>query len=190
MYWICGFIFWVHVDSHIFLSLALSLVCFSEGSNLTPAHHYSDFRFKTYAPIAFRYFRELFGIRPDDYLVSIYTKDTLPYKNCSCCDLRHFPQINFVEWVEFSLLASATTFWDWEYFAHGKKVSPNILQWFSVSTLWFSRLSYVHLMEQMHSYFNQYSCLHRLRISSYWLYACNSIPKLIFMLLFYFYICN
>lgn len=42
----------------------------SEGSNLTPAHHHGDFRFKTYAPIAFRYFRELFGIRPDDYLVS------------------------------------------------------------------------------------------------------------------------
>lgn len=42
----------------------------SEGSNLTPAHHYPDFRFKTYAPVAFRYFRELFGIRPDDYLVS------------------------------------------------------------------------------------------------------------------------
>ncbi|KAI2661889.1 Phosphatidylinositol 4-phosphate 5-kinase type-1 beta [Labeo rohita] len=31
----------------------------SEGSNLTPAHHYPDFRFKTYAPLAFRYFREL-----------------------------------------------------------------------------------------------------------------------------------
>lgn len=43
---------------------------YSEGSNLTPAHHYTDFRFKTYAPVAFRYFRELFGIRPDDYLVS------------------------------------------------------------------------------------------------------------------------
>ncbi|KAM7028898.1 LOW QUALITY PROTEIN: phosphatidylinositol 4-phosphate 5-kinase type-1 alpha [Acridotheres tristis] len=41
----------------------------SEGSNLTPAHHYNDFRFKTYAPVAFRYFRELFGIRPDDYLL-------------------------------------------------------------------------------------------------------------------------
>lgn len=43
----------------------------SEGSNLTPAHHYNDFRFKTYAPVAFRYFRELFGIRPDDYLVRL-----------------------------------------------------------------------------------------------------------------------
>lgn len=46
------------------------LLC-SEGSNLTPAHHFQDFRFKTYAPVAFRYFRELFGIRPDDYLVSL-----------------------------------------------------------------------------------------------------------------------
>ncbi|KAF0024558.1 hypothetical protein F2P81_023360 [Scophthalmus maximus] len=43
----------------------------NEGSNLTPAHHYGDFRFKTYAPIAFRYFRELFGIRPDDYMYSL-----------------------------------------------------------------------------------------------------------------------
>ena len=42
-----------------------------EGSNLTPAHDYSDFRFKTYAPIAFRYFRELFGIQPDDFLLSV-----------------------------------------------------------------------------------------------------------------------
>lgn len=41
------------------------------GSNLTPAHHYIDFVFKTYAPIAFRHFRDLFGIQPDDYLVSI-----------------------------------------------------------------------------------------------------------------------
>lgn len=42
----------------------------SGGSNLTPAHHFSDFRFKTYAPIAFRYFRDLFGIQPDDFLVN------------------------------------------------------------------------------------------------------------------------
>ena len=42
-----------------------------EGSNLTPAHHYSDFRFKTYAPVAFRYFRDLFGIQPGDFMVSI-----------------------------------------------------------------------------------------------------------------------
>lgn len=42
----------------------------SEGSNHTPAHHFSEFKFKNYAPIAFRYFRDLFGIQPDDFLVS------------------------------------------------------------------------------------------------------------------------
>ncbi|XP_054162491.1 phosphatidylinositol 4-phosphate 5-kinase type-1 alpha-like isoform X7 [Oppia nitens] len=42
-----------------------------DGSNTTPAHHYSDFKFKVYAPIAFRYFRDLFGIQPDDYLLSV-----------------------------------------------------------------------------------------------------------------------
>jgi hypothetical protein len=41
-----------------------------EGSSMTPAHHYSEFRFKIYAPIAFRYFRDLFGIQPDDFMVS------------------------------------------------------------------------------------------------------------------------
>lgn len=41
-----------------------------EGSNHTPAHYYSEFKFKNYAPIAFRYFRDLFGIQPDDFLVS------------------------------------------------------------------------------------------------------------------------
>ncbi|KAG7457889.1 hypothetical protein MATL_G00232080 [Megalops atlanticus] len=53
----------------------------SEGSNLTPAHRYSDFRFKTYAPIAFRYFRELFGIRPDDYLYSLCNESLIELSN-------------------------------------------------------------------------------------------------------------
>ena len=48
----------------------------SDGSSHTPAHHYSEFRFRTYAPIAFRYFRDLFGIQPDDFLVS---NETLSY---------------------------------------------------------------------------------------------------------------
>uniref|UniRef100_A0A2K6RCP1 PIPK domain-containing protein n=1 Tax=Rhinopithecus roxellana TaxID=61622 RepID=A0A2K6RCP1_RHIRO len=43
----------------------------SEGSNLTSAHHSSDFPFKTYAPVAFCYFQELFGICPDDGLYSL-----------------------------------------------------------------------------------------------------------------------
>ncbi|XP_037904257.1 phosphatidylinositol 4-phosphate 5-kinase type-1 beta isoform X15 [Hermetia illucens] len=42
-----------------------------EGSSLTPAHHFSEFRFKIYAPIAFRYFRHLFGIQPDDFMMSM-----------------------------------------------------------------------------------------------------------------------
>uniref|UniRef100_G3PRP3 PIPK domain-containing protein n=1 Tax=Gasterosteus aculeatus aculeatus TaxID=481459 RepID=G3PRP3_GASAC len=53
----------------------------SEGSNLTPAHHYPDFRFKNYAPVAFRYFRELFGIRPDDYLYSICNETLIELTN-------------------------------------------------------------------------------------------------------------
>uniref|UniRef100_A0A8C5Q7I2 Phosphatidylinositol-4-phosphate 5-kinase type 1 beta n=1 Tax=Leptobrachium leishanense TaxID=445787 RepID=A0A8C5Q7I2_9ANUR len=53
----------------------------SEGSNLTPAHHYSDFRFKTYAPMAFRYFRELFGIKPDDYLYSLCNEPLIELTN-------------------------------------------------------------------------------------------------------------
>ncbi|KAH0955692.1 hypothetical protein HN011_001945 [Eciton burchellii] len=43
----------------------------SEGSNHTPAHHFSEFKFKNYAPIAFRYFRDLFGIEPQDFLMSM-----------------------------------------------------------------------------------------------------------------------
>ncbi|XP_054624465.1 phosphatidylinositol 4-phosphate 5-kinase type-1 gamma-like isoform X3 [Dunckerocampus dactyliophorus] len=53
----------------------------SEGSNLTPAHHFPDFRFKTYAPVAFRYFRELFGIRPDDYLYSLCNEQLIELTN-------------------------------------------------------------------------------------------------------------
>lgn len=59
----------------------------NEGSNHTPAHHYSDFKYKNYAPIAFRYFRDLFGIQPDDFLVSIscLVYDCLKRaKNCRC----------------------------------------------------------------------------------------------------------
>merc|ERR1719369_2511410 len=41
------------------------------GGQQSPAHTYSDFTFKTYAPVAFRYFRDLFGIPPDDFMISI-----------------------------------------------------------------------------------------------------------------------
>lgn len=52
-----------------------------EGSNLTPAHHYGDFRFKTYAPNAFRYFRDMFGIRPDDYMYSLCNESLIELSN-------------------------------------------------------------------------------------------------------------
>ncbi|XP_042911168.1 phosphatidylinositol 4-phosphate 5-kinase type-1 alpha isoform X1 [Parasteatoda tepidariorum] len=42
-----------------------------DGSSVTPAHSFSEFKFKTYAPLAFRYFRDLFGIAPDDFLLSL-----------------------------------------------------------------------------------------------------------------------
>jgi len=45
----------------------------SDGGPQTPAHHCSDFSFKTYAPVAFQYFRELFDIRSEDYMVCIFT---------------------------------------------------------------------------------------------------------------------
>lgn len=78
----------VSSDSFVILETSFSngcsvFFCFpscSEGSNLTPAHHFSDFRFKTYAPVAFRYFRELFGIRPDDYLVRPFSPRALNHR--------------------------------------------------------------------------------------------------------------
>ncbi|XP_028318637.1 phosphatidylinositol-4-phosphate 5-kinase, type I, beta a isoform X2 [Gouania willdenowi] len=53
----------------------------SSGSTLTPAHHFPDFRLKTYAPLAFRYFRELFGIKADDYLYSICNEPLIELSN-------------------------------------------------------------------------------------------------------------
>ncbi|UXI18591.1 doublesex and mab-3 related transcription factor [Sarcoptes scabiei] len=41
------------------------------GSPVTPAHHHTDFTFSTFTPFAFRYFRDLFRIQPDDFMLSI-----------------------------------------------------------------------------------------------------------------------
>ena len=41
------------------------------GSQTTPSHKFDDFKFKTYAPIAFRYFRELFKVEADEFLRSL-----------------------------------------------------------------------------------------------------------------------
>ncbi|CAF0885996.1 unnamed protein product [Adineta ricciae] len=37
----------------------------------TPPHRFNDFTMRTYAPVAFRHFREKFNIKPADYLASI-----------------------------------------------------------------------------------------------------------------------
>lgn len=46
----------------------------SEGSPTSPSHTYGDFRFKTYAPLAFRYFRDIFHIQAADFLNSLCTQ--------------------------------------------------------------------------------------------------------------------
>uniref|UniRef100_A0A915PT80 PIPK domain-containing protein n=1 Tax=Setaria digitata TaxID=48799 RepID=A0A915PT80_9BILA len=43
----------------------------SSGSQSTPSHSYGDFRFQTYAPTAFRTFRDLFAIKTADFLRSV-----------------------------------------------------------------------------------------------------------------------
>ena len=40
------------------------------GESPTPAHKFSDFKFQTYAPQAFRKFLNLFHIKKDDFMVS------------------------------------------------------------------------------------------------------------------------
>jgi len=42
-----------------------------QGSQQTPAHPYADFTFRTYAPVAFRYFRDLFEVKLQDFMMSI-----------------------------------------------------------------------------------------------------------------------
>ena len=87
MFWMCMRLTFIYRFEQIII--ITNSISFREGSNLTPAHHYSDFRFKTYAPIAFRYFRELFGIQPDDFLVCL----TL---NCCFYSFSSFSEKNFV----------------------------------------------------------------------------------------------
>lgn len=43
----------------------------SGGSGLTPGHKYKDFTFITYSPVAFRFFREAFQIKAEDYLLAL-----------------------------------------------------------------------------------------------------------------------
>jgi len=51
------------------------------GTTVTPSHNFDDFRFKSYAPLAFRYFRDIFDISVQDYLNSIGDKPLMPIGN-------------------------------------------------------------------------------------------------------------
>jgi 1-phosphatidylinositol-4-phosphate 5-kinase len=51
------------------------------GSNQTPAHTFSEYTFRAYAPLAFRYFLKLFGIQRDDFLVSICSQAMIELSN-------------------------------------------------------------------------------------------------------------
>ncbi|CAF1633231.1 unnamed protein product, partial [Didymodactylos carnosus] len=46
-----------------------------EGSNVTPSHSYPDFRLKTYAQTAFRFFRNAFGVEPSSFMVSLCSNE-------------------------------------------------------------------------------------------------------------------
>ncbi|XP_065187947.1 phosphatidylinositol 4-phosphate 5-kinase type-1 alpha-like [Sycon ciliatum] len=52
-----------------------------DGSGQTPAHDYGSFKFKTYAPLAFRHFREEFHIKADDFLVSLCNEQLIELSN-------------------------------------------------------------------------------------------------------------
>lgn len=45
------------------------------------AHRYSDFRFESFAPVAFHYFRNLFCIHPKEFLVRKWIKFFVSFKS-------------------------------------------------------------------------------------------------------------
>ena len=66
----------------IALTIFSDTVYFSKsGSQQTPAHNYSDFRFRTYASFAFRTFRKLFSIETDLFLASLCSEPMIELSN-------------------------------------------------------------------------------------------------------------
>ena len=51
------------------------------GTTQTAPHKFEDFRFKSYAPLAFRFFRDIFDISVQDFLNSIGAKPLVPMGN-------------------------------------------------------------------------------------------------------------
>ena len=67
---------------HFLFVLFLDTVYFRKaGSQQTPAHTYSDFRFRTYASFAFRTFRQLFSIETDLFLASLCSEPMIELSN-------------------------------------------------------------------------------------------------------------
>lgn len=53
-----------------------------QGSEQIPdAHRYSDFRFESFAPVAFHYFRNLFCIHPQEFLVRKMDQSFFSFKS-------------------------------------------------------------------------------------------------------------
>ena len=63
--------------------MSIDTVYFTKDGLLqkTPAHNYSEFRFRTYAALAFRRFRELFKIETDMYLASLCSEPMIELSN-------------------------------------------------------------------------------------------------------------
>ncbi|XP_020619470.1 phosphatidylinositol 4-phosphate 5-kinase type-1 alpha-like isoform X2 [Orbicella faveolata] len=53
----------------------------SEGSRETPSHRFSDFKFKTYSPVAFRYFRDLFVMNPAEFMMALCNEPLVELAN-------------------------------------------------------------------------------------------------------------
>lgn len=53
----------------------------SEGTRETPSHRFSDFKFKTYSPVAFRYFRDLFGMNPAEFMMALCNEPLVELTN-------------------------------------------------------------------------------------------------------------
>ncbi|CAH3154672.1 unnamed protein product [Porites lobata] len=53
----------------------------SEGTRETPSHRFSDFKFKTYSPVAFRYFRDLFGMNPAEFMMALCNESLVELAN-------------------------------------------------------------------------------------------------------------
>ena len=76
------FVFHVNPQLIIICNLFSDTVYFSKsGSQQTPAHNYSDYRFRTYASFAFPTFRKLFSIETYLFLASLCSDPMIELSN-------------------------------------------------------------------------------------------------------------